>query len=103
MSPAVIALIKRMATDNRLWGAKRIRGDLLKLGLNVSKSVIQKYMHQVHPPQASGQTWSTFLHNQADALRACDFIQVTDVLFRSVFAFVIVELGSRQVVPPAHG
>src|SRR5258708_16816402 len=98
VSPAVIALIKRLATDNLLWGAKRIRGELLKLGLHVSKSVIQKYMHQVHPPRASGQTWSTFLHNQADALWACDFIQITDVFFRSLFAFVIVELGSRRVV-----
>jgi transposase InsO family protein len=41
---------------------------------------------------------STFLHNQAEGIWACDFIQVTDVLFRSLFAFVIVELGSRRVV-----
>ncbi len=87
-----------MARENRLWGAKRIRGELLKLGLHVSKSVIQKYMHQGQPPRASGQSWSTFLHNQAEAIWACDFIQITDVFFRSLFAFVIVELGSRRVM-----
>ena len=98
ISDEVVALIKRMATENRLWGAKRIRGELLKLGPHVSKSVIQKYMHQMQPPRASGQTWTTFLHNQAEAMWACDFIQITDVFFRSLFAFVIVELGSRRVV-----
>jgi len=87
-----------MAAENRLWGAKRIRGELLKLGLTVSKSVIQKYMHQGRPPRTSGQGWSTFLHNQAEAIWACDFLQITDVFFRSLFAFVIVELGSRRVV-----
>jgi hypothetical protein len=46
----IVALIKRMATENRLWGTKRIRGDLLTLGLHVSKSVIQRYMHQPQPP-----------------------------------------------------
>lgn len=98
VSAEVVALIQRMARENRLWGAKRIRGELLKLGIHVSKSVIQKYMRQVQPPRASGQTWSTFLHNQAEAIWACDFIQITDVFFRSLFAFVIIELGSRRVV-----
>ncbi len=98
MSNEVIALIKRMARENGLWRAKRIRGELLKLGLHVSKSVVQKDIPQERPPRASGQSWSTFLHNQAEALWACDFIQITDVFFRSLFAFIIVELGSRRVI-----
>jgi putative transposase len=77
---------------------KRIRGELLKLGLPVSRSTIQKYWRQGHLPHRSGQHWSTFLHTQAEAIWACDFVQVTDVFFRSVFVFVIVELGSRRVV-----
>jgi hypothetical protein len=98
LSAEIIALIQQMATENRLWGVKRIRGELLKLGLHVSKSSIQKYWRQAHPPRRSGQTWLTFLHTQAEAIWACDFIQVTDLFFRSLFAFVIVELGSRRVV-----
>jgi putative transposase len=43
-SPETIELIQQMARENRLWGAERIRGDLLKLGINVSKRTIQKYM-----------------------------------------------------------
>ena len=95
---AIIALIQQMISENRLWDVSRIKGELLKLGLHVSKSTIQNYWRQGHPPRHSGQNWSTFLHNQADEIWACDFVQVTDVFFRSIFAFVIVELGSRRVV-----
>jgi putative transposase len=98
LSAQVIALIRQMAVENRLWGVKRIHGELLKLGLRVSKRTIRKYMRRARPPQPQGQTWLTFLHNQAEAIWACDFIQVSDVFFRSLFAFVIVELSSRRVV-----
>lgn len=94
----VIALIRQMATENRLWGVKRIQGELLKLGLYVSKRSVRKYLRQARPPHASGQTWLTFLHNQTEAIWACDFIQVSDVFFRSLFGFVIIELSSRRVV-----
>jgi putative transposase len=93
-----IALIKQMAADNRLWGAERIRGELLKLDIRVSKRTIQKYMPQAQPPGQSGQPWATFLRTHAHEIWACDFLQVTDLLFRPLFAFFIVELGSRQVV-----
>jgi len=93
-----IVLIRVMATDNRLWGAERIRGELLKLGVRVSKRTILKYMRRAHPPRRSGQSWATFLRNHAAAIWACDFIQVTDLWFRSLFAFVIIEHASRRVV-----
>ena len=48
----IIALIREMATKNRLWGAERIRGELLKLGIHVCKRTIQKYMRHVRPPAA---------------------------------------------------
>jgi putative transposase len=98
LSEEVIALIQRMITENRLWGVKRVRGELLKLGWRVSKSTVQKYWREKHPPRRSGPTWSTFLHTHAEMMWACDFVQVTDIFFRSLFAFVIVELGTRRVV-----
>jgi putative transposase len=55
-----IAFIREMATENRLWGTERIRGELLKLGRHVCKRTIQKYMRNVRTPQARGQTWATF-------------------------------------------
>jgi len=93
-----IALIREMATKNRLWGAERIRGELLKLGMHVCKRTIQKYIRHVRAPQPRGQKWATFLRNHAAQIWACDFLQVTDLFFRPLFAFVIIELKSRKVI-----
>jgi putative transposase len=80
----IVALIKRMAEENRTWGAERIRGELLKLGLRVSKSAIQKYIEKVRKSHPSSQNWTTFLRNHASQVWACDFLQTYDILFRSV-------------------
>jgi len=93
-----IALIREMAAANRSWGAERIRGELLKLHIHVAKTTIQRYMRQARPPRRSGQTWTTFLHNHAAAIWACDFLPVTDLLFRPLYAFFIVEVASRRVM-----
>jgi putative transposase len=85
IAPETVALIQTMARDNRLWGAERIRGELLKLGIHVSKRTIQKYMRKPRARPTS-QTWKTFLHNHASDIWACDFLPVTDVFFRSLFA-----------------
>ena len=98
ISQETVTLIKEMARDNRLWGAERIRGELLKLGLHVSKRTIQKYMRQVRATRPRGQTWATFLHNHAGQIWACDFLPVTDLFFRSLFAFFIIDLHSRSVI-----
>jgi putative transposase len=98
LSAETVALIQEMARDNRLWGAERIRGELIKLGLHVCKRTIQKYMRQVRTTRPRGQTWSTFLHTQAQQIWACDFLPVTDLFFRSLFAFFILELHSRRVI-----
>jgi putative transposase len=95
---ATIALIKRMALDNRLWGAERVRGELLKLGIRVSKRTIQKYIRLARGPKPWGQSWSAFLKNHGSQIWACDFLQTYDIFFRPIFAFFIVELGSRRVV-----
>src|SRR5437588_4608607 len=93
-----IALIREMAKDNRLWGAERIRGELLKLGLRVCKRTIQKYMRNVRTQQPRGQKRSTFLRTHAAQIWVCDFLQVTDLFFRPFFAFFRIELKSRKVI-----
>ncbi|HVO72140.1 MAG TPA: integrase core domain-containing protein [Aggregatilineaceae bacterium] len=95
---STVALIKQMLRENRLWGAERVRGELLKLGLRVSKRTIQRYKRQVRPMPTGRQTWRTFVHNHGQDIWACDFLQVTDLLFRSLFCFFVVEVGSRKVV-----
>ena len=87
-----------MAKDNRLWGAERIRGELLKLGLRVCKRTIQKYMRGVRTKPPRGQKWSTFLHTHAAQIWVCDFLQVTDLFFRPFFAFFLIELKTRRVI-----
>jgi putative transposase len=98
LSSETIALIKEMAANNRLWGAERIRGELLKLEIRVSKRTIQKYMKHVRRKRPGGQNWKTFLHNHAAEVWACDFLQVTDLFFRPLFAFFLIELQSRKVI-----
>lgn len=98
LAPEIVALIQRMAKENRLWGAKRIRGELRKLGWRVGKATILKYLCKACPARPPSQSWKMFLHNHAPDIWACDFIQVTDLLFRSLFVFVMIELGSRRVV-----
>ncbi len=98
VSEETVALIKRMAAENRLWGAERIRGALLKLGVRVGKRTVQRHRRGVRPPHPSRQTWATFLHNHAHEVWACDFLPVIDLGFRTLFAFFIVDLGSRRVV-----
>ena len=93
-----ITLIKEMTTNNRLWGADRIRGELLKLDVHVAKRTIQRYMRQARPSRPRGQTWATFLRNHAHEVWACDFLQITDVFFRPLFAFLITEVGSRRIM-----
>jgi putative transposase len=100
VAPDVVALIHRMATENRLWGAERIRGELLKLGVRVAKRTVQRYMRGVRPPRPrGGQSWRTFLRNHT--VWACDFLQSYDIWFRPIFAFFIVDVNAKRVVHAA--
>ena len=87
-----------MAYDNRLWGAERIRGELPKLGIHLTKRTILKYMRPVRRPRAANQNWLTFVRNHANTVWACDLLQTHDLFFRALFIFVIIEVGSRRIV-----
>ncbi len=93
-----IALIREMAAANRLWGAERIRGELLKLGVRVAKTTVQRHMRDARPPHRAGQSWATFLRNHTSEIWACDFLPVTDLLFRPLYAFFVIAHESRRVV-----
>jgi len=97
LSPETIALIQQLARENLTWGAKRMRGELLNLGIKVSKRSIQKYL-PVDRHEKSGQSWSTFLQNHFPDIWACDFTVVHDLLFRPIYIFVIIELHTRRIV-----
>jgi len=67
VSREVRELINRMARENFLWGAPRIHGELLMLGFKVSQATVSRYMATVH--RSPGQSWRTFIRNQALAFR----------------------------------
>jgi transposase InsO family protein len=100
VSAETVAAIQRLAAENRLWGAERIRGELLKLGIRVGRRTVQRHMRAARPPRprGGGQTWAAFLRNHAHETWACDFLPVVDLGFRTLYAFFVVELGSRRVV-----
>jgi putative transposase len=89
-------LIRRMSHANPLWGAPRIHGELLKLGLTVSQATVSKYM--VRPRRPPSQAWCTFLKNHAQELIALDFFTVPTATFRVLFVFVVVSHGRRRLV-----
>ncbi len=80
LAPEIVTLIQVMAKDNILWGEERIRGELLKLGIRVSKRTIQEYVKQVWQPGKRGESWNTFIRNHSRDILACDFLQLYDVL-----------------------
>src|ERR1700746_1978614 len=90
------ALIRRMSVENPLWGAPRIHGELLKLGLAVAQSSVAKYMVKRRGPPSQG--WRTFLHNHAPNIAAMDLFVVPTIGFDLLYAFVIVRLGRRELV-----
>jgi putative transposase len=98
ISPETIALIHKMAGENQIWGAERIRGELLKLGIEVSKRAIQRYMPKERKEHSSSHNWATFLKNQASGIWACDFTVVNDWLFRQWYVFVVMEMKTRRIV-----
>ena len=48
------ALIRRMSRENPLWGAPRIHGELLMLGIEVAESTVGRYMVRRRRPTATG-------------------------------------------------
>jgi len=89
-------LIREMSLANRLWGAPRIHGELLKLGIEVAQSTVAKYM----PKSGRGrsQTWKTFLHNHVAGIAAMDFLIVPTIGFKLLFVSVILRHQRRHLI-----
>jgi transposase InsO family protein len=99
----VVAEIRRIASENPLWSPRRIQNELaLKIGISLSPQTIKKYM----PASPDGSTrhgrgdqrWATFVRNHARAIVAGDFFTVVTASFRTLYVFVIMEIGSRKIL-----
>src|ERR671933_917732 len=97
LSAEVRDLIATMARDNPCWGSERIRGELLKLGLVVSKRSIQRYRRR-GPAHPSSQTWRTFLANHAHHLWAADLLTVQTLTFKTLYVLVFIAHRRRELV-----
>jgi putative transposase len=98
--PAVAAeirnLIRRMSRDNPSWGAPRIHGELLKLGIDVGETSVSKYLVRTRKPPS--QTWRTFLENHIQSLVSVDFFTVPTIRFQILYVFVVLAHERRHIV-----
>src|SRR5580704_5287106 len=89
-------LIREMSLANPLWGAPRIHGELLKLGIDVGQTSVAKYMARQRKPPSQG--WKTFLRNHADGLASMDLFVVPTLSFRLLYGLLILWHGRRRIL-----
>ena len=92
----VKALIRQMAQANPLWGAPRIDGELLRLGIDISERTISRLMPK--RGRSPSQTWRTFLDNHVKELVSIDFFTVPTASFRVLFVLVVLAHHRRRVL-----
>jgi hypothetical protein len=80
-------LIRKKCRENPLWGAPRIHGELLKLGIDIAESSVSKYMERSH--KRPSHTWRTFLENHAQQLVSIDFFTVPTIRFQVLYVFLV--------------
>ena len=89
-------LIREMSIANPLWGAPRIHGELLKLGIDIGQTSVAKYMARRRGPPSQG--WKTFLNNHAEGIAAMDLFVVRTISFRLLYGLLIMGHGRRQIL-----
>jgi transposase InsO family protein len=92
----VIALIRMMSRNNPLWGAPRIHGELLKLGIEITEPTVGKYMVRRRKPPS--QTWRTFLENHVRSLVSVDFFVVPTIRFEVLYVFLVLAHDRRRIL-----
>jgi len=96
LSADIRSLVRRISRENPLWGAPRIHGELLKLGIEIAQSTVAKYMVRRRGPPSQG--WKTFLRNHASHIAAIDMFVVPTIGFRLLYGLVIIRLERRRLV-----
>ena len=85
-----------MSAANPLWGAPRIHGELLKLGIEISQATVAKYM--VRRRGTPSPTWRSFLRTQAAGIAAIDMFIVASASFRLLYVMIILAHDRRKIV-----
>jgi len=89
-------LIRRMSLENPLWGATKIHGELLKLGIDVAQSTVSIYM--VPRRDRPLQTWKTFVRNHMEGIASIDLFVVPTIAFQHLFAFLVLSHERRRLL-----
>src|SRR6202521_379266 len=96
VSGEIRRLIRAMSLANPLWGAPRIHGELLKLGIDVGQTSVAKYMARRRRPPSQG--WRTFLRNHADGIAAMDLFVVPTISFRLLYGLLVLRHDRRRIL-----
>jgi len=89
-------LIRMMSRNNPRWGAPRIHGELLKLGIEITEPTVAKYMVRSRKPPS--QSWRTFLNNHVKSMVSVDFFVVPTVRFQILYVFLVLAHDRRRIV-----
>src|SRR5207342_216721 len=89
-------LIREISLANPLWGAPRLHGELLKLGIDVGQTTVAKYMARGRRPPSPG--WKTFLDNHADGIASMDLFVVPTISFRLLYGFLVLRHSRREIL-----
>jgi len=96
VSQEVRQLIRKMSRENPLWGAPRIHGELLKLGIDIGETSVGKYLARRRKPPS--QTWRTFLQNHLRTMVSIDFFTVPTIRFQVLYVFLVLAHDRRRIV-----
>jgi transposase InsO family protein len=96
VNPEVRDLIRKMAAANPLWGAPRIHGELLRLGIEVSERTVSRFLPRHRKPPS--QTWRAFLNNHVKDLVSIDFFTVPTATFRVLFVLIVLAHHRRRLI-----
>jgi transposase InsO family protein len=91
-----VSSIRKISLANPLWGAPRIHGELLKLGIDVGQTTVAKYMARGRRPPSQG--WKTFLHNRAEGIASMDLFVVPTISFRLLYGLLVLQHDRRQIL-----
>src|SRR3954469_5635676 len=95
-APEVRRLVREMSLANPLWGAPRIHGELLKLGIDIGQTSVAKYMARRRRPPSQG--WRTFLLNHADGIASIDLFVVPTISFRLLYGLLVLRHDRRRIL-----
>src|ERR1700678_1519558 len=98
VSKEVRDLIFRMVAENPSWGAPRIHGELLMLGIEVSVRTISRWMKRGPRDPEGARRWLVFLRNHREAIAAMDFFTVPTVTFGFLYCFFVIGHDRRRIL-----